>query len=225
MHPDFTGLWKVADPELTVKPPELAFYLQDKDAAILTDEAKRRFNAYTSNYNTQIESPELFCMAHGMPWIMVPRAREYLIDIYQTPDRVTMLFEGYDIHRLIHLDQTAVPDNVLPSTNGYSLGHWEGSTLVIETSALRPTNEVGPKQRSDQMLVTERWRLIQHPIYGRALEVDLTVVDPVIYSKAAHGYQLFAPGPPGGVLNAYGCNESMWDDHVTELDTEQRTKK
>jgi hypothetical protein len=65
--------------------------------------------------------------------------RDHLIDIYQTPDRVTMLFEGYDVHCLIHLDQTAAPENSMPSTIGYSPGHWEGAVLVIETSALRPT--------------------------------------------------------------------------------------
>jgi hypothetical protein len=59
-RPDFTGRWKIASPELTVKP-------QDYDVAILTNEAKRRLSAYTSNYNSETESPELFSMPHGMP--------------------------------------------------------------------------------------------------------------------------------------------------------------
>ncbi|MGE0116287.1 MAG: hypothetical protein AB7T07_15555 [Steroidobacteraceae bacterium] len=216
-RPDFTGLWKIAAYDLIVKP--------ENDTVNLTEEAQHRLKNYMTNYDWKgADIPVKFCMPHGMPWIMLSRARDYLFDIYQTPDRITMLFEGMDVHRLIRLDQTAVPEAFVPSTNGYSLGRWEGSTLVIETSSLRPTNEVvGSYQRSGQMHITERWRLIDHAEYGRALEVDMTVVDPVIFRKPAHGYQLFVPAEPGSVLNAYACNESLWDDHVLELES-QRTK-
>jgi hypothetical protein len=210
-------LWQIASLDLTVKPED--------DAAVLTDEAQRRRRAYTSHFNTAVDDPSKFCVPHGMPWIMVSRARDYLIDIYQTPSRITLLFEGMDVHRLIRLDQTVVPEGYTPGTNGYSLAHWDGSTLVIATTALRPTNEAGLLQRSEQMQVTERWRLTQHPVYGRALEVALTVTDPVIYRKPAHGYQLFVPAPAGSVLNAYGCNESLWDDHVSELASAGRDPK
>ncbi|MGE0116240.1 MAG: hypothetical protein AB7T07_15320 [Steroidobacteraceae bacterium] len=215
VHPNFNGLWKVANPDLTIKP--------DEDKTNLTDEAQRRLRMFASEYGAN-EDPIKYCMAHGMPWMMVSKARDYLIDIYQNPDRITMLFEGFDQHRLIRLDQTAVPEGFATGTNGYSIGRWDGSTLVIETSALRPTNEVGPRQRSDQMHITERWRLIDQVEYGRALEVDMTVVDPVIFRKPAHGYQLFVPAAPGAVLNAYGCNESAWDDHVTELQSKRAGK-
>jgi hypothetical protein len=56
--------------------------------------------------------------------------------------------------------------------------------------------------------------LIQHPKFGRALEVTITANDPVIYRHAGKGYQLFVPAPAGSVLNAYGCNESLYDDHI-----------
>jgi hypothetical protein len=208
-HPSFNGLWSIANADLTVKPGD--------DASNLTDETQRRIKAYAGNDGVTVESPEKYCMPHGMPWIMVSRARDYLIDIYQTTERVTMLFEGMDVHRLIRLDQTSVPESYSPGTNGYSLAHWEGSTLVIETSSLRPTNELGRFHRSEQMRITERWRLIEHPKYGRALEAQITVVDPVIFRKPDHGYQLFIPAGPGAVLNAYGCNESAWDDHVVDV--------
>jgi hypothetical protein len=215
-RPDFTGLWKVADTELQVKPED--------DASVLTDEAQRRRQFFTATYGDPEHDPSSYCLAHGMPWNMVSRARDYLMDIYQTSDRVTILLEGMDAHRLIRLDQTSVPEGFSPGTNGYSLAHWEGDTLVIETTALRPANEVGMLQRSDQMRVVERWRLIQHPVHGRALEMELQVIDPVVYRRPARGYALYVPAPPGSVLNAYGCNESMWDDRVAEWERQRKER-
>lgn len=198
----------MADTTLTVKPED--------DGSVLTEEAQRRLKEYRANYDTAVHDPNRFCVPHGMPWIMVSRARDYLIDIYQTRDRITMLFEGMDVHRLIRLDQKAVPEGYSPGTNGYSLGHWEGATLVIETSHLRAASDVGPLQRSEQMRVTERWRMVRHEKHGEALEVQLSAADPVVYRSPGRGYQLFVRAPAGSVLNAYGCNESLWDDHVAE---------
>lgn len=207
-HPDFTGLWKVADTQLTVKPED--------DAAVLSDEAQRRRKAFQSQFDTQADDPNQFCVPHGMPWIMLSRARDYLIDIYQTPQRVTILFEGMDWHRLIRLDQSTVPDGYTPGSNGYALARWEGDALRIETTRLRATPDVGPYQRSEQMRVLERWRLIRHPRFGHALEVTMEVTDPVIYRGHARGYQLFVPAAAGSVINEYGCTESLFEDHIAK---------
>jgi hypothetical protein len=209
--PDFTGLWQVADASLTVKPED--------DTGLLTEEGLRRKQEYRENFDPQRDDPSNFCLPHGMPWIMVSRARDYLIDIYQTPDRVTLLLEGMDVFRLVRLDQTAVPETYNPGTNGYSLGHWDDDTLVIETTQLRPSNPVGPFQRSAQMRVTERWKLIQHPKYGTALEVRIVAIDPVLYRKPGKAYQLLVPAPPGSTLNAYGCPQSRYDDHIEQIRT------
>lgn len=208
-RPNFTGLWQVADASLTVKPED--------DKSLLTEEALRRQREYREQYNPTRDEPGNFCVPHGMPWIMVSRARDYLIDIYQTDERVTLLLEGMDVHRLVRLDQTTVPETYGAGTNGYSLGHWDGDTLVIATTHLRATNPIGPYQRSENMQVTERWRLIEHPKFGRALEVRIEATDPVIYRAVGKGYQLLVPAPAGSALNEYGCPESRFDDHIAEL--------
>lgn len=216
-HPDFTGLWKVADAQLTVKPED--------DASVLTDEALRRRRRLATEFDPQRDDPNRFCVPHGMPWIMTSRARDYLVDIYQTPRRVTMLFEGMDWRRLIRLDETQVPEAWTPGTNGYSLARWEGDALRIETDHFRATPPIGPYQRSEQMHVTEYWRLVQHPKSGRALEVTLDVVDPVIYRGHARGYQLFVPAGPGSVLNEYNCTESLFEDHLAERAKQQKQER
>ena len=207
--PNFTGLWQVADTNLTIKPED--------DPTLLTDEGLRRKRESAANFDAERDSADAFCVPHGMPWIMLSRARDYLTDIYQTKDRITLLLEGMDVHRLVRFDQGLVPDTFQPSTNGYSLGHWEADTLVIETTHLRATNPAGRYQRSEQMKVTERWRLINHPKFGRALELQVEALDPVLYRHVGRGYQLYVAAPPGSVLNAYGCAESRFDDHINEL--------
>ncbi len=54
------------------------------------------------------------------------------VRIVQTPLMVVMLFEDL-AHRQIHLDGRRLPDDPNPSFMGYSVGRWEGDTLVVET--------------------------------------------------------------------------------------------
>ena len=55
------------------------------------------------------------------------------VRIVQTPLLIAMLFEDL-AHRQIHLDGRQLPDDPNPSFMGYSVGRWEGDTLVVETS-------------------------------------------------------------------------------------------
>lgn len=236
-HPDFSGLWVMADVYEVVKPDEDGDFItfdsspeevakadQAPDfSANFTEETKRRRAYFLSHYHKEKDDQVKYCVPHGMPWMMVSRG-DYLIDIYQTQDRVTLLFEGMDAHRVVHFNQSGPPPGFTPSTNGYSIGRWEGDALVIETSALSERNVVGLKQRSAQARVTERWRLIQHPKFGKALDIDLTVVDPVVYLKPAKGHQLLIPAPASSTLNMFSCNETLWVDHVRELEAQRRQR-
>ncbi|WP_353230532.1 hypothetical protein [Novosphingobium sp.] len=77
------------------------------------------------------------CLPHGMPSLMLitHNAQEFLF----TPGRVTLLGES-DGNRLrrIWTDGRAMPADPDPSFHGYSVGHWEGDTLVVETRGILP---------------------------------------------------------------------------------------
>jgi len=77
------------------------------------------------------------CLPHGMPSLMLitHNAQEFLF----TPGRVTLLGES-DGNRLrrIWTDGRAMPADPDPSFNGYSVGHWDGDTLVVETTGILP---------------------------------------------------------------------------------------
>ena len=63
---------------------------------------------------------------------------------------------------------------------GYSVGRWDGETLVVETTGLRDNGwlDVNGSPFTDQARVTERFR---RPNFGR-LEIDITVDDPRAYT-------------------------------------------
>jgi hypothetical protein len=84
--------------------------------------------------------------------------------------------------RQIFLDGRPLPGNdPQPWWYGYSIGRWEGDTLVVETSGLRDGGwlDVVGSPFTDAAKVTERFRRVN---YG-SLEIDVTVDDPKAYTK------------------------------------------
>ena len=209
-HPDFTGLWQVADTHLVVRPDVNA------TEADYTPEAWAKLQEYRRNWDPETEDPAKFCVAYGMPNTMTSRARDYVVDVYQTPARITVLVEFMDNRRLIHLDRKTVPDTATPSNNGYSVARWEGNALVIETTNLKARSEVGPMQRSERAGVVERWTLRNDKDFGQVLDIDMTVTDPVVFRHPVKARQVFKRAPRDATLNEYACADTLWDDYVTK---------
>lgn len=207
-RPNFTGKWQVADPDFIVRPDVHA------TEADYTPEAWANLQDYRANWDQEVDDPAKFCVRYGMPHTMTTRARDYLVDINQTATRITVLVEYMDNYRLIHLDKSVVPEIVSPSNNGYSIARWEGNTLVIETTALKARNPVGPIQRSAEARITERWTLGKDPQFGKVLNIDMTVDDPEVFRRPFKVRQKYRVAPAGAELNEYGCVDAVWDDYV-----------
>ena len=93
--------------------------------------------------------------------------------------------------RTIHLDGE-FPETIEPSVTGYSVGKWEGDTLVVRTKGFgpgflrAPGGRPGPAIRhGEQMEITERFYLDEA---GNELKREYTVVDPV-YLAQPHTHQ------------------------------------
>src|SRR5215471_1699909 len=71
------------------------------------------------------------CLPLGLPFAMLVSEPDKII---QTPGLILMLFESSDAHRQIYMDGRTLPKNPFPSWLGYSVGRWEGDTLVVETT-------------------------------------------------------------------------------------------
>ncbi|MET0238997.1 MAG: hypothetical protein ABW184_03785 [Sphingobium sp.] len=123
------------------------------------------------------------CLPHGMPTFML--ITHNALEILFTPGRVTILGES-DGNRLrrIWTDGRAMPDDPDPSFHGYSVGHWEGDTLVVETRGILPqsylaiSEAVGIPSNGD-MTVIERIHL-KDP---ETLAFDLEITAPHILTR------------------------------------------
>jgi hypothetical protein len=118
------------------------------------------------------------CIPPGMPYIYL---QLFPVQIVQTPKEVIELFEYDHIVRRIFMDGRKHPNDLKPSYNGHSVGHWEGATLVVDTIGLDGKNwldRVGHPE-SGQMHIVERI----HRTDDGTLQVDFTFADPVSYTK------------------------------------------
>jgi len=101
--------------------------------------------------------------------------------IVQTPGLVVILSERDVTYRQIFTDGRPLPKDPEPSFTGYSTGHWEGDTLVVQTNGFRDGMwlDRSGSPMTDAAKMTERFRRIN---YGN-LEVEVTVDDPKAYTK------------------------------------------
>jgi hypothetical protein len=101
--------------------------------------------------------------------------------IVQTPGLVLMLFEADTFFRQIFMDGRKHPMDPQPSWLGYSVGRWEGDSLVVESTGFTersPLDVIG-HPHSDALRVTERF---QRRDFGH-MDVQITINDPKTYTK------------------------------------------
>jgi hypothetical protein len=124
--PDLSGVWAVRDGlkyfmDLTADGLEIPML---PSAKALYEQRKA---------NLQKGHPSESCLGHGvMDFNTVPTPRK----IIQTPQVIAILFEAYNQYRQILMDGRPLPEPTEPSYHGYSVGRWEGNTLVVETNAV-----------------------------------------------------------------------------------------
>jgi hypothetical protein len=118
------------------------------------------------------------CFPPGMPYIYL---QLFPMQIVQTPKEVIELFEYDHIVRYIFIDGRKHPEDLTPTYNGHSIGHWEGDTLVVDTIGLNGNmwlDRVGHPD-SEQMHIVERI----HRVDDKTLRIDFTFDDPKSYVK------------------------------------------
>ena len=135
------------------------------------------------------------CFPPGMPYIYL---QLFPMQIVQTPKEVIELFEYDHMVRHIFIDGRKHPDDVTPSYNGHSIGHWEGDTLVVDTIGLNGKmwlDRVGHPD-SDQMHIIERI----HRVDDKTLQVDFTFDDPKSYVKPWTALMRFRLRPDWNII-------------------------
>jgi len=128
------------------------------------------------------DEPRDFCWPSGFPWgFLAP----YPVQIVQTPQFMVMVHEFQRLTRIIPLDGRPHSAKVEPSYGGDSVGHWEGDTLVIDTTnykrwGLDDYHYVDPtknRMHSDAFHTIER--ISRNP---NGLNWQITIDDPKIFT-------------------------------------------
>jgi len=123
--------------------------------------------------------PSERCLPRGVPSMML--ARDHPWKVVQTPDAIIILFHDSLHYRQIFTDGRPFPADPSPKWLGYSIGRWDGDTLVAETIGLIDETwlDDGGHPHSDALKVTERFRRRT----AGAMDVDITIDDAKAYTR------------------------------------------
>jgi hypothetical protein len=166
--PDLSGLWQRIESKYAeniaadLKPGEVQTWAQ----GLVKDRAEDLSKQHMS----------VQCLPWGPNYTNSAR----LTKIVQTPDLIVMLDEGLT-YRQIFTDGRPLESDPNPSWMGYSVGHWEGDTLVVDSFGYndRTWLDHGGHPHTQALRVTERYR---RPDFGH-MQIEITLSDPAVYAR------------------------------------------
>jgi hypothetical protein len=131
--------------------------------------------------------------------------------IVQTPNLVVILYEYQTIFRQIFTDGRVLPRDPNPTWMGYSVGRWEGDTLVVDTAGYndRTSLDLAGHPHTEALRMTERFRRRD----ASHLELQVTLDDPKAYKKPWKLPMEFALVPDGELIE-YVCENERDATHL-----------
>jgi hypothetical protein len=203
-RPDFTGIWFPA-----------GFGVRTPNPLPFTEAAQSLVDTYSQEFRLE-DDPGKYCIWPGMPRAVW--GAPFAIEIFHRDRDLTIFWEGYGMYRKVYMADHNPPEAILPTAMGHSIAHWEGDTLVIETTDLRPYPYMNRFPTTSDAHVTERMRLEEREIDGavhRFLVDDITVIDPKLYTEPVmiHAEAEFRPDLQ---MLEYTCSVTLWEEYLEE---------
>ncbi len=196
--PNTNGIFRVWANDFTERTPNKLFASAGK--LPLTDYASQ----IKAKWNPVNDNPYIFCKS-GMPASM---DQVHPMEFSRVGDDIRLKVEEYDVVRTIHMKGTVPKKGVKDGPNGYSLGHWEGDTLVVETTNIDYPwfDKYGTPQSADLRLV-ERFSVNADQT---RLDYTVTATDPKVFTApvAMKRQWLWVPGE---VVKPYNCKFNKSD--------------
>lgn len=211
-EPNFSGVWQAYASVPQSGPGQ---------AAALTEEGAALVDSYFAQFGDHYVEPGAYCVPPGLPSTMTSMV-SYPVEIIQSPNRVTMLAELDMQVRRIYMDGREFPDDYPPSRMGYSIGHWEDSTLVIETKLLSDyLMRSWPRTENTQVvervyranrdeLDVERNGFPPESASNDLLVFEITTTDPMLYKEPQRITMYYQRIPEEEFLE-YDCTTGLWD--------------
>jgi hypothetical protein len=141
------------------------------------------------------------CISRGFPGSMMPTLYGNSYDITQAPGVVAIRYEMIHETRIIPLDSHARTGQL--SHMGDPRGHWEGNTLVVETTNFDPRTVY--RNASPKLRLTERFK----PTAAGIIEWSMTVDDPTTWTRP-WTFAMRLTADPGQPLFEYACHEGNY---------------
>jgi hypothetical protein len=161
--------------------------------------------AIMRNRRQNAETPDQRCLPLG-----VPRAEliSFPFKIVQTPGLIVMMYEQDNTRRQIYTDGRKLPADPNPTWLGYSVGHWEGETLVVESAGFNDQVWIDSAGHptSESLHIQERFRRRD---FGH-MDLQVTIDDPKMYTKP-FTFKVTQLLLPDSDIFEYFCDENEKD--------------
>lgn len=210
-QPDLSGYWSLSAMRFKANLAN-----EGEDKVPYTEAGREAFLGHDSK-----NDPTGFCQPPGWPRMA---HSPFPMKIVQEKNAVIFLYEYMRSWRQVDLNRKQHYPDVEDTFYGDSIGHWEGNTLVVETTGLtdRTWLDSAGHQHTADMKVVERLTRTG----PESLDYEIQVVDPTYYTrpwihKGTLTPQKATPGLPE--LLEYFCNDNNIDiEHLTAPATERK---
>ena len=207
---DFTGAWAMINGHLDL--------IQDdgNQAPFTAAEAKstdRLIKAEDSGNVVTDASTQ--CFPHGVPRLTITPG--YPIRFAYLPGEILMLHEVAHNVRIIHMDRKEAPKGTPRTFLGYSVGHWEGNTLVVETTHMNDRTRLDSvTSHGPNLKVIERFTREKTAAGYTNLAVRITIDDP------DHFFKVFSISRKLGFRSDLA--NTVGSDGITEYSCEENNR-
>lgn len=218
--PDLTGIWAMQPNGAAL--PALNGVGDFEKTAPFTTLARNKLDEYHSLVDATGDTPGAHCVPHGMP-LAVFLGGGYPVEFIQRPEQLTIIYETHNEVRRVFLDGRKIDDkDVLPSRDGISYGHWEGDTLVVETSGLQESIDQSTAHSENARIVERYTPFTEGGL--RRLGVEVTIHDPEFYTSPPTLKRTYTQLQGSRMLD-YNCPEPDWEDHLEMLRQQRAQQK
>ncbi len=143
------------------------------------------------------------CITRGIFGSVLPSIYGNGIRIAQGPNEVSITYEMIHDTRIIQLGNKPHLDSSIHQYMGDARGHWEGDTLVVESTNFTDQTSVGARgTHSDKLKLVERYRRVD----PQMIEYRATIDDPVTFT-APFTYRVMFTTQPNYEVYEYSCHE------------------
>ena len=151
-------------------------------------EARARWLVANRSDSHENMSPYSRCITRGVPGSMIPNTYNTGNHIFQTPDYIVILYEMVREPRIVPLGNRPPLHSEIRQWMGDARGHWEGETLVIETTHFTEQGWITPNQNAGRMHgvpVSRRLRTVERftRVAPHVLDWQVRIEDPNVYTQ------------------------------------------